>query len=742
MIKKRKPQSKYLILFILAIISVLITFLVSRYKHIQLFSPLLAIDRNLNDVVFRFREYSHQEKNASTDQFVIIDIDDASIKELGRVQLWPRSYDAKVISHIAKGEPYGIGVDVLFIERDTLSSVYKQILNQKGFKNAESILSALSTDNELVDAVARAKSVYLSLFEDDSGNSQPIHEALPSSLRLLSASSSEAAKFKQLLNPQIPFKELAQVAKAVGTISMSDSDKDGVVRFYRLFQKWPSKEGETTKLIGNFPLYMFLDLMGLDQSLIRFKPNAINIDDKLSIPVNSDGEFRLNWLGSAESFRYISYFKILNGSVPSAYFKDKIVFIGTSAAGLQDIKTVPTLSNKMPGVEVHLTALYNLINQSWIKEIRFVELLPFLILFAFVAQFVFYKLSPLWSLISFVFLNVILILIYLLLIFPIYSALIPTSIFLVLTFFCFTSSVIYRYVAEERKRLLLKSAFQSYVAPELVENIIKDTNQLALGGLKKELTVLFSDIRGFTSYSETLDPQDLVSFLNAYLSRMSETILNQAGTIDKFIGDAIMAIFGAPVPTKDHARKACMSALGMVRELKLMNQELALENKPPIDIGIGINTGEMTVGNIGSERRFDYTVIGDAVNLGARLEGLNKFFGTHILVSEYTKSKCNQEELLFREVATVKVKGKDNSVNIFELVEDTTQIHRFNSLLTNYAEGISNYKNQDFDKAIADFETCLKEHPNDGPSLYYLELAKKCKSNPAEFSLVLKMESK
>lgn len=740
--KKRKPKSKYLILFILALVSVLITFFVSSYKHIQLFSPLVAIDRNLNDVVFRFREYSNQEKNARTDQFVIIDIDDASIKELGRVQLWPRLYDAKVISHIAKGEPYGIGVDVLFIERDTLSSVYKQILKEKGFKNAESIVSALSTDNELVDAVASSNSVYLSLFEDDSGNSAPINEALPSSLHLLSASNSESAKFKQLVNPQIPFKELANVAKGIGTISMSDSDKDGVVRFYRLFQKWPNKEGETTKLIGNFPLYMFLDLMGLDQSLIRFKPNSINIGDKISIPVNGDGEFRINWLGSAESFRYISYFKILNGSVPSAYFKDKIVFIGTSAAGLQDIKTVPTLSNKIPGVEVHLTALYNLINQSWIKEIRFIELLPFLLVFAFLAQFVFYKLSPLWSLISFVLLNVTLILIYLLFIFPLYSVLISTSTFLVLTFFCFTSSVVYRYVAEERKRLILKSAFQSYVAPELVESIIKDTSQLALGGEKKELTVLFSDIRGFTSYSETLDPQDLVSFLNAYLSRMSETILNQAGTIDKFIGDAIMAIFGAPVPTLEHAKKACMSALEMVRELKLMNIDLAKEKKAPIDIGIGINTGEMTVGNIGSERRFDYTVIGDAVNLGARLEGLNKVFGTHILVSEFTKEKCNQEELLFREIATVKVKGKDKSVTIFELVEDTTQIHKYNSLLTNYNSGFNSYKNQEFDKAISFFETCLNDHPNDGPSLFYIDLANKCKSNPAEFSLILKMESK
>lgn len=165
--KKAKPISKYIILLALALLSVAFTYVVSRYKHIQLFSPLVAIDRNLNDVVFRFREYSNQEKNISTEQFVIIDIDDASIRELGRVQLWPRAYDAKVISHISAGEPYGIGVDLLFIERDTLSNVYAQILKKRGFNDAESIISALSTDTDLVKSVKDAKNVYLSLFEDN-----------------------------------------------------------------------------------------------------------------------------------------------------------------------------------------------------------------------------------------------------------------------------------------------------------------------------------------------------------------------------------------------------------------------------------------------------------------------------------------------------------------------------------------------------------------------------------------------
>jgi adenylate cyclase len=223
---------------------------------------------------------------------------------------------------------------------------------------------------------------------------------------------------------------------------------------------------------------------------------------------------------------------------------------------------------------------------------------------------------------------------------------------------------------------------------------------------------------------------------------MSETILNQAGTIDKFIGDAIMAIFGAPVPTQEHAKKACMTALGMVRELHKMNQELASQSKPPIDIGIGLNTGEMTVGNIGSERRFDYTVIGDAVNLGARLEGLNKNFGTHILVSEFTKNQVNEVEFIFREIATVKVKGKENPVTIYELVEDNTQFHKYSSLISEYNKGLEAYKKQEFTIAKQHFEAVLAHHPKDGPSLYYLELIQHCLENPTSFSLVIKMETK
>lgn len=735
-------KTKLVVVCSLVVVALLVSILLINLKPIKLFSAIGAIDRSINDTAFRIRDFSNQENQVPTDAFVVIDIDDKSLENLGRIQLWPRSYDAQVIENIAKGGPAAIGVDVLYIERDTLSSVYKQILEAKGFKDANKIISSLSTDNQLVSAVARAGNVYLAAFDDDSKQKKDtLKKQALSAVPLLTVTEKEAARFRSLKNPQLPFYDLAHAAKAVGTITM-DKDQDGVIRFYPLFQKWPgtTKNGKA-QLSANFPFYMFVDLMGLDLRLLRIAESKITIGDKVSIPINQNGSFRINWLGNSEGFRHISYYKVLKGIVPSEYFEGKVVFIGTSAAGLQDIKTVPT-SDVYPGVDVHVTALFNMVNRSWLNEYGFMDLLPYLFVFGIAIQFLFFRLSPFWSLISFLVLTTAEILVYLLWIFPVMNTLLEVSTLLIFTFICFVQGVIYRYFTEERKKKILKTAFSSYVAPELVESIIEDLGKLALGGEKKELTVLFSDIRGFTSYSEQLDPQDLVKFLNVYLSEMSNVILEEGGTIDKFIGDAIMAIFGAPVSNPEHAKKACMSALGMVRKLKGLNDELKKQNKPPIDIGIGINTGEMTVGNIGSERRFDYTVIGDAVNLGARLEGLNKYFGTHILISEFTKKQINEIEFILREVSTVKVKGKEKPVTIYELLEDNTNYHRFAPLVELYNKGLDAYKSQEFEQALVWFNKVIELHPDDGLSLYYKNLAESCIRDPKLFSLVLKMETK
>jgi adenylate cyclase len=228
---------------------------------------------------------------------------------------------------------------------------------------------------------------------------------------------------------------------------------------------------------------------------------------------------------------------------------------------------------------------------------------------------------------------------------------------------------VHRALSEERQRLFVKRAFQQYVPEGVVKNMIANPALLRFGGDRKELTVLFSDVRGFTTYSERHDAEKVVEILGEYLTRMVDVVFKNEGTLDKFIGDAVMAIFGAPVPQTDHALRACKTAVGMMAELKVLRQKWAQEGRDPFAIGIGINTGEVIVGNLGSEQRFDYTVIGDPVNLAARLESLNKEFpqASGIIISDFTYALV-KDQVDARPLGEVKVKGKDRPVIAYELL--------------------------------------------------------------------------
>jgi adenylate cyclase len=234
----------------------------------------------------------------------------------------------------------------------------------------------------------------------------------------------------------------------------------------------------------------------------------------------------------------------------------------------------------------------------------------------------------------------------------------------------FAGVITYRVLTEEKDKQFIKKRFANYVNASVVEELLKNPKALQLGGEKKYLTVLFSDVRGFTTISEKLgDPQLLVALLNDYLGAMTEIIFAYDGTLDKYVGDEIMAFWGAPVPQADHQLRACKTALDQMYYLNnVLNPRLRSEGRPELDIGIGINTGIMTVGNMGSKNRMDYTLMGDNVNLGARLEGTNKVYGSHIIISEFTYNDV-KDQVIVRELDNIKVKGKTKPVRIYELIE-------------------------------------------------------------------------
>jgi adenylate cyclase len=700
--------------------------------------PLKALENQLVDLSFQIRLRNDAHQLVTTDQVVIVDIDDASIERLGRPQSWPRAYDARAIAHVGAGNPSAIGIDYLYTEPDTLPGAYAELLSKEGVADPGRVLSALRTDDELAEAIGQAGVVYLAYFSED--NVKASLDSLPESLPLLFGDKASARRIPFLDKPVLPVNEFTQQARAVGAISMPTM-LDGSVRHYQLLQRISAQDG-VYPYTANFPLFMLLDQFGLPYDQVQVTADGVELAEGAVIPLSDEGAFRINWLGSEEEIRAISFYKVLNGLIPAEYFEGKYVFFGTSASGMQDLKTVPCRSEKMPGVEVHAIAFLNMINAAFIREYSERESLPWFFLAALLITGIFLLIRPLFS-----FLLTILLLFgqmtgFVLYFMPEYQAVFPVVTLMILTILCYIFSSLFIYFVRERKNRLLKSAFASYVPRDVVDKIARDASAVKLGGEKKMLTVLFSDIRGFTSYSEKMDPQDLVAVLNNYLSKMSEAIFRHKGTIDKFIGDAIMAIFGAPIEQPDHASRACEVALDMIAMLQEVNQDQADRGQPPLHIGIGLNTGEMTVGNIGSQKRFDYTVIGDAVNLGSRLEGLTKMFGVDIIISEMTFESCDRTRFVFRELGEVIVKGKDRPVRMYQLICRKGEPPAFDLGLPVWENAFNALRGKQLNQARPLFEEYLSLHPEDVAALHYIQLCDEYASRPEEFTVVLKMESK
>jgi len=303
----------------------------------------------------------------------------------------------------------------------------------------------------------------------------------------------------------------------------------------------------------------------------------------------------------------------------------------------------------------------------------------------------------------------------------IFPLMLVAGLFLVLTS--------YKYFTEERNKKKLKSTFEKYVSPSIVNEVLSDPGKIELGGRKERMTVFFSDVRGFTTISEKLDPRALGDLLNSYLTPMTEIVFKNKGTLDKYMGDAIMAFFGAPISFPDHATWAARCALEQLVKLRQLQAEYRKNGLPEIDIGIGLNTGDMSVGNMGSETVRSYTVMGDSVNLGSRLEGITKQYGTKIIVSEFTYADI-QGKFVMRELDWVRVKGKLKPVKIFELVGEGTLASDIMETIKWFDQGYLHYHKMQWQQAVDSFNKALAVNPLDGPAKVYLERCMNYLENP------------
>ncbi len=493
----------------------------------------------------------------------------------------------------------------------------------------------------------------------------------------------------------------------------------------------------------------------------------------LDLPIDSEGKVLINYAGAQQTFPHISAADILSdedtvevkiGKLPKRVLKEdalknKILLLGPTAMAVFDMRTTPFEEN-FPGVETHANVLSNLLIEYQRKNGQpppgsekvpgFLRKIPsegqympiaLLILGAIVA----FAISFFGSVAGLLFTTATLAAIYLVDRFVFFdrglviSAMFPAALtlgqFVVLTF--------HKYFTEERNKRELKGVFEKYVSPSIVAEVLSHPENLELGGRKQDLTVMFSDVRGFTTISEKLDPRELSRLLSNYLTPMTQLVFKNKGTLDKYMGDAIMAFFGAPVKFPDHAKWGCRCALEMLVKLKELQELFKSQGLPEIDIGIGLNTGEVSVGNMGSDTVQSYTVMGDAVNLGSRLEGINKEYGTRIVISEFTQ-KALGPEFATRELDWVKVKGKLLPVKIFELVGEGEIPEPTKLTLQAFAEGFSFYHKQLWSEAISAFEKALSHTPNDPPSELYLERCREYLVNPppADWDGVFTMTTK
>lgn len=436
----------------------------------------------------------------------------------------------------------------------------------------------------------------------------------------------------------------------------------------------------------------------------------------------NSSRFLVNYAGAPGSFKYYSFADVYSGKIDSSEFKDKLVLIGATSPDMHDDYFVPTSHGKaMPGVEIHANTIQTMINQDFLFEQSKLSTILLMLAGSLLFAFLIYRFKIVGATIA------VPVLIVGYLFFAIYMfeyGMIMNLIYVPLSILVtYTGETVYFYYSEKKEREKTRGAFSKYVAPAVVDELMKDPSKLKLGGARKEITVFFSDIRGFTTISEKLTPEKLVHVLNEYLTAMTDIVMKHSGVVDKYIGDAIMAFWGAPLIQPNHAEMACNTSLDMMTKLGELQKKWAKEKFPEINIGIGLNTGYAVIGNMGSYERFDYTAMGDTINLGSRLEGLTKSYGVQIIASESTK-KAVKGKFIFRKLDLVRVKGKNKPITIYELICRAKDKHDADKIIS-YETGLKLYLDKKWDKAIKEFEKV-----NDFASKEFIKRCKEFKKNP------------
>ena len=667
---------------------------------------------------------------------IIVSISDKSETTVPERFPFPRSYYARAVHNLNRAGVKAIGIDLTFEQPDTRGPHH---------------------DDELFNVIRQYRNVVVAGKTDLRREEATVQR--------------DDENFHSIFFP---------ADSAVGSVFVPN-DIDGVYRRYMPYAKRPERE----VYLPSFSFAVLNKALGLpSQICVENHSREFVLGDR-RMPKYDDVSVLVNYYGPAgKMFKELDIVNVLDdeefqtneerelrtsinmfddpdfGLMHDGTFKDKIVLIGPYFSESKDLFNVSVSEegmsdrNQMYGVELHANVLQSLLHQKYIGPVPpLIESLMIVILslaIFFIVTWLKMMKTPYAFLVEIGAVAFVAIVMYGILQFFYYmfvshNMLVPVVSPVAAVVLNYIGSAVYQYLTERKQKTMIKGMFSQYLNPSVVNELIAHPEKLRLGGEKKELTVFFSDIASFTNFSEKLDAVELVHLLNEYLSAMTDIILKHDGMLDKYVGDAVMAIWGAPIPLENSALNACRAALQMQKKTQEISERWINEGKPNLIVRMGLNTDEMVVGNVGGAGRFDYTVIGDAVNLGSRLEGANKTYGTHILISERAYDLV-KEQLLCRELDLLIVKGKSKPIRVFELIAERSEEIDPNKLrlIDLYNTGLTLYRERRFSEAMHSFYDAMEIVHDDGPSQLYFSRAEKYMKNPppADWSGVFEMKTK
>ena len=638
----------------------------------------------LKTLDLRFRSF---RKTIPVSNIVIVTIDDASEDILGRWP-WTRNVMAQAVENLHAWGAKVIGLDIVFSEKEVnpVSRIpWARELPSVPATTIRRLEQGLDSDAKLASAIGKSGNVVLSYYflteerkeiERLSANRRSsLRENINNGLVPVVRSTGHqpgSGMVRSGYGIEAGLPEFCHAGLSSGFLNIFP-DSDDVVRKATLAMR------EENEWYLSFPLQVARAYW--EQPAVELEIGPLGITRFLlgdrRIPVNGRGEILVDYTVKNSSFPRYSFVDVLQGRVKAEAIRDKIVLIGITNPGLVQNTVATPVSIEVPGIEIHAQTIDTLLHQRFFACSGWVEIanIAAILLSGLILVL---AIPHLPGAVSASFLAVFLLVgygttgfylfrehhIWLNMVFPALS-----------TGLTYTSGMLFRTIAVEKKSRFIRNAFQTYVPPQVVEQLVKNPEKLKLGGERKVVSVLFSDIKGFTTLSETLEPMQLAEFLNSYLTPMTGIIFKHQGTLDKYIGDAIVAFFGAPLEQPDHAGQTVLAALEMMEKLKAMNAVWAAQGKPSIDIGIGINTGEVSVGNMGSSARFDYTVMGDTVNIAQRLEQLTRVYKNNILITEATWKEV-RNTIPCNKIAVVELKGRKGPVAVYEPCSRQSEEHR------------------------------------------------------------------